>query len=267
MDDVWQTIVQFHLPPSSAARFSRASRSFHALVTEPLLLNSLASHFFRIHGQNALSNLIMWFSTPSSLSDPNSSTRLNVCLQWLLDTYGAHIPDKRLDDALTIAAQFGHRDAVELLLSEGADVKTTTPDGGGSRALQKAAWNGHCDILRLLLDHGANVHARNNMALRNAAQRGEEEAVEVLLDAGADIYDKPLGVPEDSEEKVRCAVQLAALNGHLGVVRICLDRGADLRGKCINDALVEADESGFEEVVQLLIAHGADPKLLKKRKI
>jgi ankyrin repeat protein len=68
-------------------------------------------------------------------------------------------PAVHLAYALTWAATFGRRDAVELLLRKGVDPDSHDDDAG---ALHFAAAHGRMDIVRLLLNHGASLEARNS---------------------------------------------------------------------------------------------------------
>jgi ankyrin repeat protein len=122
---------------------------------------------------------------------------------------------------LHLAAQYGHKDIVELLLANKADVEAKA-DGGwtpllnavlgghkeivellvahkadvnvmddvGRAPLHVAAENGHAEIAALLLTHKAEINAVNNvgmMPLHVAASGGHKEMVELLLANKAEI--------------------------------------------------------------------------------
>ncbi|KAJ7392435.1 hypothetical protein OS493_012098 [Desmophyllum pertusum] len=69
--------------------------------------------------------------------------------------------------AVHLAAEYGHTEAVRLLLEHGADVNTelsiNASDDDGLTPLHRAASAGQCDTVNFLLDHGANVNAENRM--------------------------------------------------------------------------------------------------------
>jgi ankyrin repeat protein len=92
------------------------------------------------------------------------------------------------ETALIIAAGAGGKDAVDLLLKEGADIDAQ--GSWGSTALHSAACNGHNDVVELLLTNGAEINAkgaRGNTALTFAVSLGQADVVATLLKHGADI--------------------------------------------------------------------------------
>lgn len=115
--------------------------------------------------------------------------------------------------ALYWAAQQGHKDVVELLLSRKASVgAATNPDS--STPLLAAARQGHTAIVQLLLDHHAGVNAQDahgSTALILASAQGHVGVVQVLLHYGADtsVVEKIDG---------RTALEWAKANGHNTVV-------------------------------------------------
>jgi len=89
---------------------------------------------------------------------------------------------------LTLAAVYGHTEAVRLLIAYGADVNKK--DEMESTALIRAASHGNPETVRLLLDLGAEINATNHngwTALMSAAFHDNTEVVQLLIDNGADI--------------------------------------------------------------------------------
>ena len=90
---------------------------------------------------------------------------------------------------LGLAAFFGHRDAVEILLDHGAkiDMAATNP-AFPFVPLHSAMSAGHRPIVDLLLERGADVNAREGggmTVLHEAAGLGKLDYVRLLLDRGA----------------------------------------------------------------------------------
>ncbi len=102
---------------------------------------------------------------------------------------------------LHMAAFRGHKEVAELLLAQKVDVNARNPNG--NTPLYDAVQNSHKDVAELLLAHGADVMAKcesGNTPLHEAADRGNKDMVELLLANKADVNAKnssghtPLGV-------------------------------------------------------------------------
>lgn len=157
--------------------------------------------------------------------------------------------------ALHVACSEGHAELAELLLLNGAppdavDRKKRTP-------VDDAITNGHRDVLRILKRYGAKIprhmHETDGYHLHclgveliEESAKGNERDVKQCLDYGADVnfkhYDK------------RTALHLACVEGHLEIVQILLDAGADtdIEDRWGNTPLEEAEAGGWKEVVDIL---------------
>lgn len=117
--------------------------------------------------------------------------------------------------------------------------------------LKWAAGEGNLKRVRELLNHGAEVNHLGDLycetPLMMAARNGHLEVVNELLNRRAAINQRNMN---------SCtALELAASNGHLGVVDALLNRGATIDSD--SDALINAAEGGYVEIVSLLIANRA----------
>ncbi|OWT42519.1 Ankyrin repeat protein [Pochonia chlamydosporia 170] len=174
--------------------------------------------------------------------------------------------------ALYYASFGGLANAVQYLLSRGANVKAQ--GGSYGTALHAASHRGHEAVVKLLLDRGADVEAKGcacgQTPLSRAAERGHEAVVKLLLDKGADAEAKddygqtPLSwaglVEGEDATGHQTPLSLAAWNGHEAVVKLLLDKGADVEAKDEygRTPLSLAAWNGHEAVVELLLDRGAD---------
>jgi len=93
-------------------------------------------------------------------------------------------------DSIHVAAAVGNIEAVKQHLAAGTDVQ----DEGDWTPLHHAAYNGHKEIVELLIANDADVNAKEiarQTPLHVAAYNGHKEIVELLIDAGADVNAKP----------------------------------------------------------------------------
>jgi ankyrin repeat protein len=125
-----------------------------------------------------------------------------------------------------------------------------------STPLYRAAVGGDAAAVRALLAAGADPDEESfgpsdGTPLCGAACWGYEDAVRALLEGGAD--------PNRAEADGFLPLQWAALGPHHGTAAALLEAGADPNPPCA--PLVIAADRGAIGLVQLLLAHGADPAL------
>jgi uncharacterized protein len=114
---------------------------------------------------------------------------------------------------LQLAAFFGQRQAVELLLARRAEVDTQARHQFHVAALHAALAGPDHEIARLLVAAGADVNARQQggvTPLHEAAQNGEIEFIRLLLEHGAD--------PKAADDRGRTAVDFAREQSHSAIV-------------------------------------------------
>jgi uncharacterized protein len=204
--------------------------------------------------------------------------------------------------ALMWAAAEGHAEVVQLLLARGADpalssAASTKPErrpAGGMTALLFAARQGKVEAARALLDGGADVNqvgADNTSPLLIAVVNGHYELASLLVERGA----SPSVADANGRTPLYAAIDLRNVQWsqapapelpqatHLAMITQLLDAGADPEIKIAGQvghrgsfdmrwsdlkggtAFSRAAWNGDIEVMRLLIARGADPKVVTEK--
>jgi ankyrin repeat protein len=156
------------------------------------------------------------------------------------------------------AAMTGDREAVRLLLKQGADVNAV--QGDGVTALHWAATLGDAEMTAMLLTAGANHRAATRFGgyqpIHVAAERGHAPVVRALAAAGADANATTI--------RGTTPLMLAAAAGDPATLTALIEARAELdateteRG---HTALMFAAAANRLAAVKLLVARGADPAI------
>lgn len=184
------------------------------------------------------------------------------------DTSYSEKEELALKEKLISSAAAGDTEKVLQLLEEGADIDAT--DEQGRTAVLAATYNDHSETVEALIQKGADVDIRDHNlenVLLNAGARGNLEIVRLAIEAGAD--------PTITNRYGGVAIIPASERGHVEVVRELLVN-SDTDVNHINNlywtALLEAVILGdggkkHQEIVQLLVDHGADLSIADKEGI
>jgi ankyrin repeat protein len=195
--------------------------------------------------------------------------------------------DKSGCTPLHVAAITGHKEVAKLLLAKGAKVNTKCDRG--NTPLHWAAQEGYAEIVALLLAQGADVNSTNDRdwtPLHSAADGGHRDVSDLLLAHGADVNARAHVSPEprlvavpmseeaksilQAEARAETEAQeerlgerplhLAAEKGYNDVVELLLAHKAEVDAKTESGEtpLYLAAREGHKDVVELLLAHGAD---------
>jgi ankyrin repeat protein len=193
-------------------------------------------------------------------SDPNNSTDGILCRT-----------------ALQVASARGHEEAVECLITEGADVNAHGPHG---TALEEACKRGQGNTIKLLLSKGALMTTlMSRGALQEACRAANPAIINLLLQRGANP-NSPSGPARRTALQVACkeahrALEKLKRNGASGyedegsrlstalvaegaIIELLFNGGADINAPQNRGILQEACLSENLKVVEILISHGAN---------
>jgi ankyrin repeat protein len=172
--------------------------------------------------------------------------------------------DARGDTALSFAAARGQRQNVTLLLDSGARPEAI------DRAFVAAARFGQPDMARLLLERGADVKKVGAEALVRAITQDRSSTVNDNVTFLVDV------VGDLSAQDVNgwSGVHLAASRGNAALMRLLLEKGAEVNRACVCHGYLAARDwtplqmaarRGRAEIVELLLAKGADHRPANSR--
>ena len=148
-------------------------------------------------------------------------------------------------DASSFVAYAANGDAhlVDLFLRAGMDPNVW--NGRGETAVSRAAGEGHLDVLKTLVRHGAHV----DDGLAPAVSSKRQDVLDFLL------------TQHPTQDAVSGSLALAARGRDVRAVRALLGAGANVNYNKYGTALAEAAFYGAGDVIELLLANGADASI------
>ncbi|MCW3055956.1 MAG: ankyrin repeat protein 17-like, partial [Chthonomonadales bacterium] len=152
------------------------------------------------------------------------------------------------ENALAFASMRGDKPLISFLLAHGFDVNS----GGDGSPIVEAAEYADVETVRLLLQHGAKVgpNSPGEGALWLAIASQNSDSAQLLLKYGAAVNVKGEDTP----------LAEAANQDDVETARELLERGADVNADK-GAALLAACESCDEDLVEMLLEHGANPNV------
>ena len=180
--------------------------------------------------------------------------RERLCAWWMVALVSvAGLGATSSRPALVDAVKQADKASVRALLQQQVDVNVSEPDG--TTALHWAAHGDDPEILQLLIRAGANVNASNDYGvtpLSLACLTGNAATVDALLKAGGDPEARTSG---------ETALMTAARTGGVDVVNVLLAHGADISATEVKSGqtmLMTAVAEAHPAVAHVLLEHGAD---------
>jgi ankyrin repeat protein len=146
-------------------------------------------------------------------------------VQLLLDKGGAEVnfSVEDHDGPLRLAAYWGHKEIVQLLLAKGANIFTPGSGSASRNALHDACLRGYMDIVQLLLENADNIHLPSEYygrVLLTAVELSHKEIVLLLLEKGSDVG--------FLERDYASALEVATNREHIEIVQLLLERGVSV---------------------------------------
>jgi len=223
-------------------------------------------HYTADIGNSEVAKVLLANKADVNAKDFYSSTALHV-VAWngntafakLLIENGANVNARDKFGTPLIDAIEDHRDMVELLLNNKADVHMKSPDGFAPIHLA-----GKKEIAQILFAHGAKLDTpgyQGRTPLHQAAMRNRNDVVEWLCSQGVAVN------PVDSDGLTPLTIAISqpastegARKNCMETIRTLLKYGADVdsRDKEGRTVLHLAAGRGREDIVTLLLKHGAD---------
>lgn len=204
----------------AAAQKNDATRARAILDRNPLLVRTRTPNGTLVltaayYGAHEVLKLLLERTQEDALNTYEAATTGNARrLKTILGQSRARVnePNEEGFTPLSLAAHFGHVEAVKVLLENGADVNLKPPSRFQNTAVDAAVAGDAADVVRTLLAGGADPNVRseaNYTTLHKAAVHGNLEIVRMLLDHGADpkaIRDGGHTPIDDAREKGHDAV-------------------------------------------------------------
>ncbi|XP_046563508.1 ankyrin repeat domain-containing protein 50-like [Haliotis rubra] len=174
--------------------------------------------------------------------------------------------NRRGKDGLTpamIAARFGHRRMVDILVSKGSELHLLADNT--NNILHEACIGGHVDMVKYVLSQKvADINIRGQYGrtpVMLAAEMGHRAVFDLLVREGADV-----SLVDDNKNNI---LHVACIGGHVDMVKNVLSQKvADInsRGQYGRTPVMLAAEKGYRAVFDLLVRKGADVSLVDDNK-
>lgn len=208
--------------------------------------------------------------------DKHGNTILHLAIIYdlplkLIETileYGIDIDsiNKNYSTPLYLASMDGNIDLIHILLNRGANIDTSHISyHRARRPLHIASEHGKLDAINLLLERGAYIHYKDHLEMTPllvAAHHGQSDAIKLLLERGASIHEKGLDDMTALHYASSPEVVEELLKNHMNINQTDKYGRTPLNTACnnniISDSSFSESEYNKKEVVQILLASGAD---------
>jgi len=164
-----------------------------------------------------------------------------------------------------IASAFEGKDSemLQYFLDNGADPNASMTDG--TTLLTTAVAQNDTESVRLLLEHKADADAPDNLGICPVmkvadSESGNLEILKLLLDHGADPNGR---IPKEERPTIRTPLAAAWFHHRQDMMELLVEKGANVNFQSFDGhtLLMWAATGGAYDLVQFLLAHGADPSI------
>ena len=261
----------------------RAATGGSKRIVKLAMRNNVDPNAYNYHGQTALHQVVR--------RRPAYAEQIPLLRYMIERGCNPELPDAEGNSVMTLAAQVGRSDIIEMLADKSLGLDLEFRDAYGMTALQKAAGFGFVPATVALLKSGADVNTRDNTGatpLHDACARGHMEVAKWLLyhDADRNAQDDdgftPLAFAVTNKQVDIIPFLLAegveaSLGNHTGrtplhlaatandpelVELVCRGEGeldlGDMEG---DTAMHEAATLGYMGVLKTLLSYGANPNV------
>jgi uncharacterized protein len=211
-----------------------------AAESHPAMMQELIAH-----GADVNARQITWHWERQVTSEPRE--------KWL--PLGGLTP-------LLFAARQGCLDCAKILVQSGADINAADPDNISPMLM--ALINGHYDVAGFLIDKGADPNiadANGRTALYSAV---DDHTMPASNRPSPKEYEETLTSLDVINKLLAHGANVNAQLTKIQPYRTKLDRGDDTMLNTGTTPLLRAAKAGDAEVIKLLLAKGADPKIPTK---
>lgn len=211
----------------------------------------------RTIGEKLLEKNADIFLTNNKNNSPlGKALRTPSIMEWLITSKTIKSTDGTGNTALHYAAEWGLKDAIEALITKGANKEAK--NASGETPLFSACKNDNAEIPQLLIQKGCKSNVRDNLGstpLHVAVRWGNSNTAFQLIKSGCDINAQNVSGKTPLSE--------AALSGKTEIAKMLLERGADpntsdTTGRTVLMDAVRAKSTG---TISMLLEYKANTQL------
>lgn len=209
-------------------------------------------------GEKLLAKNADIFSTNNKNNSPLSQALKNPgIMEWLITSKTIKDTDGSGNTALHYASEWGMKDAIETLITKGANKEAR--NANGETPIFSACKNDNTEIIALLASKGCKYNVRDNLGstpLHVAVRWGNTNTAAQLIKLGCDIDAQNVNGKSPLAE--------AALGGKPEIAKMLLGKGAnpntsDITGRTV---LMDATRARNTSTISMLLGNRANPQIM-----